>query len=308
MPCVLLVPPRPSSSPRSSSPRFPALLCLHQTTVPPTLGKSEPTTPGSPLSYAYELTTRGYVTLSPDYPAFGSYHPSLSSLYSSYSSVTAKAIANNLLCVDLLSHYPLVHPAHIGAIGHSLGASSLLFTALYDPRLTSLVSSAGFTAHREYAERSRWHVAGAEVGEEEVREGTAYVGDMRGWARRDKYMPWVEERWGNDWRRMPWTWAQLIGELVKGGRKLFVSAPKRDLIFPWEGVRDTVREVREGMVDEEEAEGENRLVVVHPEGGHEFPADVRLQAYDWLDRAMKRGTEGEVEEEAEPVHGMGRSW
>ena len=193
VPCVLLVPPRPiSSSPSAAPPLFPALLCLHQTTVPPSLGKEEPTTPG-PLSYAYDLTALGYVTLSPDYPLFGSYHPSLSSLYAQYRSVTAKAVSNVLSCVDFLAHYPLVDPTRLGAIGHSLGASTALFAGLYDPRLRFLVSSCGFTSHRRYAASSRWQAAGAPPTARELSDGSAYTGDMRGWARRDKYMPLIAE-------------------------------------------------------------------------------------------------------------------
>ena len=226
VPCVLLVPPRPSPS-VLSTPRYPAMLCLHQTTDPPELGKAEPTSPDGPLSYAFELTSRGYVTLSPDYVRFGEYHPLLSSVYAQYASVTAKAIANNVACVDFLTHYPLVGAAQpLGVVGHSLGASNALFTALYDARIHCVVSSAGFTSHRCYAETSRWHAAGRAPTPEEAADGAAYRGDMRGWARREKYMPLIESRFGNDWRRMPWSWEELLAELGRGGRRVFISAPK----------------------------------------------------------------------------------
>jgi hypothetical protein len=49
---------------------LPAMLCLHQTTV---VGKDEPVgLKGIPdLHYGLELSRRGLVTLSPDYPGFG---------------------------------------------------------------------------------------------------------------------------------------------------------------------------------------------------------------------------------------------
>ena len=84
-----------------------------------------------------------------------------------------------------------------------------------------------------------------------------------------------------------------------------MSAPKRDLIFEWEGVREVEEEVRRGWKGEEEA-----LVVRYPEAAHEFPREVKLEAYLWLDRGMK-GTDttgdGETAGQAHS-HSTGRSW
>ena len=291
VPCILLLPPRPSSS-LGSNPLHPAMLCLHQTTVPASLGKEEPTSQpssssssSSSLSYALELSRRGYITLSPDYPLYGEYRPSLDSVYSHYASVTMKAVVNNLHCIDLLSHWPLVDPARIGAIGHSLGGSNALFTAAVDDRIAAVIVSAGFTSFSAYRQ-SRYRSAGSPPSAAETSSGSAYDNDLRGWSRRDKYMPLIAAQYGNDWQRVPWQWSALLAHTAAvPGRGVFISAPQDDLIFPCQGVKETVDEAKKAL--QQQQGGEDALLAVYPKGGHEFPAAVRQQAYEWLERRMQ---------------------
>ena len=124
------------------SPRGPAMLCLHQTTA---IGKDEPVGLGGKpnLHYALELTRRGYVTLSPDYPGFGQDRTDCYAL--GYASATMKGIWNHIRATDLLASLPAVDPSRIGCIGHSLGGHNTLFLAAFDTRIKVVVSICGFT-------------------------------------------------------------------------------------------------------------------------------------------------------------------
>ena len=124
VPAWLLIPDAPARAGRGGA----AVLCLHQTIA---IGKDEPVGLGKnlELAYARELTERGYVTLSPDYPNFGAYKLDVYSL--GYASTTMKAIWNNLRAVDLLCSLKEVDPNRIGVIGHSLGGHNAIFTALF---------------------------------------------------------------------------------------------------------------------------------------------------------------------------------
>ena len=140
----LLLPRNAATEERQS---LPAILCLHQTTTP---GKDQPVglADRPSLHYALELTRRGYVTLSPDYPSLGEYAYDFES--DEYASGSMKAIYDNTRTIDLLQSLPEVDPDRIGCIGHSLGGHNGLFTALFDDRLKVVVTCCGFTRFARY--------------------------------------------------------------------------------------------------------------------------------------------------------------
>jgi len=227
-----------------------AMLCLHQTVR---LGKGEPAgLGGNPnLHYARELAERGYVALAPDYPNFGDY--AFDPYAHGYASATMKGIWNHRRAVDLLESMPEVERRSIGSIGHSLGGHNTLFVGVFDTRLRALVTSCGFTSFGRYK-----------------------GGNLTGWSHKG-YMPRIAERYGKDPARMPFDFPELLATLAP--RALFINAPVGDSNFDITGVRECVEFAGQVYAGE-------RLVAVHPDCGHEFPPEIRSQAYDFLDRFL----------------------
>jgi dienelactone hydrolase len=247
VPAFLFLP----DSPRG---RAPAMLCLHPTSA---LGKKEISGMGKPnREYAVELAKRGFVVVAPDYPNFGDY---VIDVYArGWASATMKGLWNHQRAVDLLESLPGVDPGKIGVIGHSLGGHNSIFVALFNPRIKAVVSSCGFNAFPKYM-----------------------GGNLKGWSHRG-YMPRIGELYGLDPRQMPFDFTELVGALAP--RPFFISAPLHDSNFEVSGVRDCVAAA--GPVYELLGAKES-LVVVHPDCGHDFPPEVRTQAYEWLERVLR---------------------
>ncbi len=246
VPALLLVP-------RGRTGRVPAALCLHQTTP---LGKKEPAGMGlKNLAYAAELAERGFVTLAPDYPGFGDYKTDVYA--QGYVSATMKGIWNHRRAVDLLQSLPEVDGARIGVIGHSLGGHNSLFVAAFEPRIKAVVTSCGFNAFPKY-----------------------YGGNLTGWSHKG-YMPRIAAEYGKDPRRMPFDFTEILGAIAP--RPVFINAPLRDANFEVSGVKDCVAAA--GPVYELLGAKE-ALRAVHPDAAHDFPPDVRAEAYDFLTRAL----------------------
>ncbi len=237
--------------------RLPAMLALHQTTP---LGKKEVAGEGGSanLAYAKELAQRGYVVLAPDYPSFGDYPCDFSK--SLYASGTAKGIANHMRGVDLLQARKEVDPNRIGVIGHSLGGHNAMFLGAFDERIKVIVSSCGWTPFHDY-------------------QG----GNLAGWTS-DRYMPRIREVYGLDPNRMPFDFYEVVAMFAP--RAFFSNSPVGDDNFNVNGVKKAEVKVREVYAF---LGATNQLQVRYPECGHDFPPDIRREAYDFIDLALKRG-------------------
>ncbi len=230
----------------------PAVLALHPTGE---LGKGIPAGLGDRpnRSYAHELAQRGWVVLAPDYVYMGDEQRDPYEL--GYLSGTMKGIYNHLRGVDLLASLPDVDERRIGAIGHSLGGHNSLFVALFDSRVRAVVTSCGFNAFAKYKN-----------------------GDLTGWSS-SKYMPRIATQHDKDPVRMPFDFTEILGALAP--RPVFISAPTGDANFEVSGVRDCLRAAR--PVYERIYGAGDRLVAIHPDCGHDFPPDIRKQAYSFLE-------------------------
>jgi len=230
--------------------KLPAVLCLDQTTR---IGKDEPAGLGGKpnLHYAAELAERGYVALVPDYPSFGDYTYAFDQ--PNYVSGTMKGIVNHMRGVDLLVSLPQVAPKRIGVIGHSLGGHNALFLAAFDTRVRAVVTSCGFNSLAKYMH-----------------------GNLKGWDQK-RYMPLIGERYHNSPAEVPWDFPDILGAIAP--RAIFISAPLHDDNFEVSGVDDSVQPVKKWFHP-------GGLVVVHPDCAHDFPPDVREQAYSFLDRHL----------------------
>jgi len=259
----LLMPRSPSTPPRLSSGeggegvrgKLPAMLCLHQTT---SIGSGEPAGLGGKknLHYALELAERGYVTLAPDYPNFGSYK--IDVYARGFASATMKGVWNHQRAVDVLQALPEVDADRIGCIGHSLGGHNTMFLASFDPRIKVAVSSCGFNSFVRYR-----------------------GGKLSDWSHKG-YMPRIASQYQNDAARVPFDFTEILAALAP--RAVFINAPLKDNDFEVEGVRDCVAAARP-VFDLHSAPA--HVEVVYPNVGHDFPPAVRIQAYTFIDRHLR---------------------
>jgi dienelactone hydrolase len=247
VPAYLLIPDRPNGA---------AVLALHPTGE---LGKGIVVGlgPHPNRAYADELARRGYVVLAPDYPYMGD--PQRDAYELGYLSGTMKGIYNHSRGVDLLLSLPQVKAGRVGAIGHSLGGHNSLFVAVFEPRVRAIVTSCGFNAFPKY-----------------------YGGNLTGWSS-SKYMPRIAETYGKDPQRMPFDFTEILAALAP--RPVFISAPTGDDNFEVSGVKDCLRAAL--PVHDKIFGAPERLTAVHPECGHDFPPEIREQAYRFLDEALK---------------------
>ncbi len=210
-----------------------------------------------------ELAERGYVVLAPDYPSFGELANHDFST-DGFDSGTMLAIWNHRRGIDLLQSLPMVAPELIGAIGHSLGGHNALFLAAFDERVKATVSSCGWTPFTHY-----------NIGEEASKR---YGGRLGPWAQ-DRYMPKIKAYL--DQEKLPFDFTHIIGSIAP--RAVFSSSPIGDGNFSVEGVKEVVPLLTSiyryfGIPA--------NFKVVYPKVGHDFPADTRDTAYQFLDQQL----------------------
>lgn len=241
--------------PTSAKQRHASVLCLHQTTK---IGKDEPAGLGGKpnLHYARELAELGFVTFAPDYPNFGDYR--IDVYAKGYASATMKGIVNHMAAVTVLQSLPFVDKNNIGVCGHSLGGHNALFVAAFDPRIKAAVTSCGFTAMPKYMK-----------------------GDLTGWSHRG-YMPRIAERYGKSAQQLPWDFPEVLGAIAPRG--IFINAPKQDSNFEVSGVEDCVRAA--APLYKDVFRKPQHLQVRYPEAQHDFPPEVREEAYAFLRKML----------------------
>jgi dienelactone hydrolase len=244
--------------PKNLTAPSPAMLCLHQTTRS---GKDEPAglSGRATLHYAHELAELGFVCIVPDYPSFGEYPYDFKKQGGHYASGSMKAIWNNHRAIDVLQTMPEVNHDKIGCIGHSLGGHNSLFTAVFDQRIRAVVTSCGFTPFHDY-----------------------YGGKIAGWTS-DRYMPRLRDLYGNDPDRVPFDFYEVLTAIAP--RAVFINAPLHDSNFDVAGVKKAVAAV--GPVYQLR-QASQRLTVRYPDCAHDFPDEVRREAYAWLQEQLRK--------------------
>jgi len=242
--------------PKGLKARAPGIIAIHQTNGK--LGKDEVVGLGGlkNLHYGLELVERGYVVIAPDYPTLGEYKYDFEK--DRYLSGSMKGIWNHMRCVDLLCAHEQVDPQRIAAIGHSLGGHNSIFLGVFDPRVQAVVTSCGWTPMHDY-----------------------YGGKLAGWAG-ERYAPRIRSVYNLDANRLPFDYYELISALAPRG--FFSCSPVGDSNFDVAGVKKAMPVVREvynlfGTAD--------RLQVRYPQCGHDFPPEVREEAYRFLDGVLQ---------------------
>lgn len=235
----------------------PLVMALHQTTPDKATGMDEPAGLGgdAELAYGREAALRGAAVIVPAYPLFSNYAIDLDQVYGpwGYASMSQKGAVNHSCALDELQALAGGAERKAGVIGHSLGGSNGVFLAAMDDRVGAVVCSAGLSTFASY-------------------DASMSVG-LDGWALREKYMPLIKTRYGADPRRLPVDFDDIL--VAASRARLFVSAPVRDDVFPFEGAREAVERARRRL-------GGQTLVFAAPEVGHAFPKSVRDEAYAFL--------------------------
>lgn len=251
--------------PKNKLKASPAVLALHGTGIE---GKKiiDGATGIENRAYAKELAERGYVVISPDYPSMGELED-YDFANDRYDSGTMKGIFNHISCVDLLQSLPYVDNKRIGVIGHSLGGHNALFVAAFDPRIKVIVSSCGWTLMDYY------HPG------EQVTAG--YGGRLGPWAQ-ERYMPFIRDKYNLDAEKIPFDFDEIIASLAP--RPFYSNSPVYDLNFSIEGVRKGISHVREAY---RFWGSEDHLKIVYPQSSHDFPSDIREDAYRFIDKYLK---------------------
>ena len=242
--------------PKGIKGRVPGVIALHQTNSK--LGKDEVAGLAglTNLHYGMELAARGYVVIAPDYPTLGEYAYDFEK--DRYVSGSMKGIWNHMRCVDFLRERADVDPQRIGAIGHSLGGHNAMFLGTFDPRVKCIVSSCGWTPFHDY-----------------------YGGDLKGWAG-ERYLPRIREVYGLDPNRVPWDYYEMISSFAPRG--FFSCSPEKDGNFAVAGVRKVIPVAKEVY---KLYRSPDRLQVRYPDSAHDFPTEVREEAYRFLDDTLK---------------------
>jgi len=236
--------------------KAPGILALHPTGA---LGKRivAGEGPRANRQYAIELVQRGYIVVAPDYPSFGDYPYDFDA--DNYQSGTMKGIVNHIRCVDLLSDgLTNVDAERIGVIGHSLGGHNAMFVAAFDERIDVIVSSCGWTPFHDY-----------------------YGGKINGWTS-PRYMPLLNTKYKLDPNLVPFDFYEVVGALAP--RPFFSSSPADDANFDVAGVKKVVPKAKAVYQLYNAAD---QLSVNYPPCDHDFPTETRMQAYKFIDKALK---------------------
>jgi hypothetical protein len=249
--------------------KYPAMLALHQTNH---AGKQDNDGGTKNLSYAKELAHRGYIVISPDYPSFGELSD-YDFQNDRYASGTMKGIFNHIRCVDLLQSRPDVDADRIGMIGHSLGGHNAMFVAAFDTRLKIVVTSCGWTELEYY-----------DIGPVAVEQ---YGGRLGPWAQ-DKYMPLFRDKYHLDGDIIPFNFHEIIALIAP--RRFFSNSPVNDSNFDVAGVKIGIEKAKEVYSF---LKADEKLQVRYPVAEHDFPSEIRLEAYQLIDEILYfRGNAG----------------
>lgn len=247
---------------------YPAVIALHPTQE---LGKDNIalSTGSKNRMYALELVERGYVVLVPDaltagervYPGRAAFdsepfyekHPGWSTV--------AKNLADHLQGIDVLCSLDVVNPLAIGAIGHSFGAYNAYFLAGIDDRIKAVVSSCGFSPFTGDPYPEHW-----------TYRNYPYT-----------HIPKILADLQQD--QVPFEFHEIVALIAP--TPFFSYAGQDDHIFPhW-------KSVGEGMLELSRLYRwlgkEDNFKSLIGAGGHDFPEEIRMLSYLFLDQWLKKG-------------------
>jgi len=257
---------------------LPAIVAIHQDGPHTHLGKSEPAGLGGDenLQYGLELFERGYVVICPDRyyhaerrrisnssPAgsqmmrdLGLWLKWAGQLILSGRTHMGKEIYDLTRAVDALTSYDFVDPGRIGAIGHSAGGNVLVYFMFVDKRVRVGVSSCGFYDL----------IDDFDDGDQSFSNSVFAIPSLAKLGRSADYLAFLAPR--------PFLMTRGLKELESEGEsKKHVAKTK--------SIEQRVS-LRYNQLDASE-----NFKTIYFEGGHDFPSEVRQQAYHWLDSHLR---------------------
>jgi len=264
----LLIPEGPRTS------LYPGIIALHSTG--PGAAQTVGLIPKKNRSYGMELAQRGYVVLAIDvisagervYPDYEPYDTS--SFYKEFPhwSAMSKMVFDHQRGLDYLCSLDIVDSNRLGCIGHSLGGYNSYFLQAFDPRIKVAVSSCGIspmggTSSPYIFARDNWFVHFNPVCREYINAGM-----------------------------IPCDLHEIMA--LASPRPFFNYSAKKDSIYCTDAERqnggfstwwNAVDKALNQVTAIYELLGKaNNFQRVETDGGHDFPPDVRKQAYRWLDK------------------------
>jgi len=251
----------------ANSLKKPAVLALHPTNPD---GKTSIATPDGHHNrmYALELVRRGYVVLAPDamtsgeriFPGHSHFDSSPFEAQHPNWSTVGKNLTDHLQAMDVLCAQPEVDAERVGVIGHSFGAYNAYFLSSVDERVKAVVSSCGVCPFTR-------------------------TQDLPHWGKRDypyTHFPRISE----DTARgvVPFEFNEIIA--LTAPRPQFYYAAQADRYFQnWREVGDVFEDVSKLYTFLGKPENFVSYIGV---GEHDFPLEVRLMAYNFLDQILRR--------------------
>ncbi|MGH9340409.1 MAG: alpha/beta hydrolase family protein [Acidobacteriota bacterium] len=252
--------------PETGASKLPAIVALHPTA--PT-GKDVVAgighRPGR--NYGEELARRGYVVLAPDIltagervlPGKGAYETNGFDRDNPQWSMMGKMAWDHRRGVDVLASLPQVDGDRIGTIGHSLGGYNAIWLAAFEPRIKAAVSSCGWASLS--GAPSPFH-----------------------FSRREWFVHFPALRLYLSAGITPFDFHEAVALIAP--RAFLNYSTKQDQFFPnWQDIAQDAEQVRQ-VYRLHKSEENFRFVL--GEGEHDFPDAVRLQAYAFLDKFLRR--------------------
>ena len=251
----------PKSALKSTDRKTPAVLCLHPTDNVTGAGVVVGVGGKPNRQYASELAARGYVTLSPAYPLLADYQPDVKAL--GWESGTLKAVWDNIRGMDVLDSLAYVKAGKYAAIGHSLGGHNAVYTAVFDDRIQTVISSCGLDSYLDYygGQEKNWY-------------------PEKGWCQ-TRYMLKLADYRGR-LAEIPFDFHELVGALAP--RQVLIIAPLRDHNFQHASVDRIAAAAKPVFALYGHAE---RLQILHPDCEHDFPQEMREAAYKLIDNTLR---------------------
>jgi len=109
-----------------------------------------------------------------------------------------------------------------------------------------------------------------------------YMGGKLGPWSQELYMPLIRDKYNLDPGKVPFDFDEVIATLAP--RPFFSNSPLKDSNFDVGGVRKGIASVSE-VYDFFGAK--DKLQVCYPDAGHEFPPDIVLKAYQFIDKFLQ---------------------
>ena len=96
-------------------------------------------------------------------------------------------------------------------------------------------------------------------------------------------MPRIRDVYGNEPEKVPFDFHEVLAAIAP--RSVYINAPVSDSNFDNAGVRKVVAEANKAFQVYGNVAGE--IATRYPDCGHDFPDDVRENAYEWLEKQLK---------------------